>query len=61
MRNGLGYKLAGPSPRDARDILFKLRLLRNEVDHRIEQGADCGGHLTYVMGELESILKEFPA
>lgn len=48
----------GSDLRNATDILSRLRLLRNEIDCRIEHGVDCGGHLTYVMSALESIIKE---
>lgn len=49
----------GTNLKYATDILSRLRLLRNEVECRIEHGADCGGHLSYVEGKLKSIIQDF--
>lgn len=38
------------------DLIEPIRALRNEVDCRIEHGAESGGHLDYVRGKLDAIL-----
>lgn len=43
----------------ARDsIRNSILRLRNEVNCRIEHGAENGGHLDYVQGSLDAILKQ---
>ena len=43
---------------DCLEIEQAIRNLRNEVNCRIEHGANSGGHLDYVQNELDEILKE---
>ena len=43
---------------DCLEIEQAIRILRNEVNCRIEHGADSNGHLDYVQNKLGGILKE---
>tara|TARA_B110000967_G_scaffold119437_1_gene122124 strand:- start:352 stop:513 length:162 start_codon:yes stop_codon:yes gene_type:complete len=43
---------------DGLELKQAIRNLRNEVNCRIEHGANSGGHLDYVQNELDEILKE---
>ena len=43
---------------DCLEIEQAIRILRNEVNCRIEHGADSNGHLDYVQNKLDGILKE---
>jgi len=38
--------------------LDPVRILRNEVNCRIEHGAKSGGHLEHVQGKLDEILSQ---
>lgn len=39
------------------DLMRELRSLHNEVDCRIEHGAESGGHLEYVRTALARLLE----
>lgn len=64
LADALVAELKGQSEADAvplapsQDLSRKLRELRNEVNCRLEHGADGRGHLLYVQDRLGEIIKE---
>jgi len=44
--------------RELAELENSIRCLRSEVDCRIDHGAESGGHLEYVLGQLNMMLAE---
>lgn len=50
------YDRLGEENRQLKSMLAQCRDLRSEIDCRVQHGAESGGHLEYVLQELNQIL-----